>query len=279
MRALILAAVLLAGPAAAAGPEVAFAERTALLGADRACGLFAPPMRAALEAAAWQARGVLLRSGWSEVRADTLGAGARAEGARRPCADPVLARAAEGARAGFSGWSRLMAMRFPGGERAWAARRTQDPERFYLRQDIPGPRAAAFGVREDGSRAAVTLRLPLAAGEAAPAAARLYYRDRARAPRSAADLPGRTRTGLPALAASRASASVVFAQGRRLETVEKMRFALFTFPDATLAALAALDPREAAEIEIDAVGGPVRLYLEVGDLAAARAFLAAQAGT
>ncbi|MDX2235164.1 MAG: hypothetical protein NW200_11770, partial [Hyphomonadaceae bacterium] len=203
-------------------------------------------------------------------------ADARAEGARRPCADPVLTRAADGARAGFAGWARLASMRFAGGERAWLARRTQDADRFYLRQDLPGQ--AIFGIRETGAGAALSLRMPLSPGAAAPAGARLYFRDRARAPRSAADLPGRTATGLHTLAASRASATVVFAQDRRIETVERARFAALTFPDAALDALAALDPREAVEIEIDAPGGARRLYLEVGDLAAARAFLRAQPG-
>jgi hypothetical protein len=277
MRALVLTAALFAaGPAAAAGPEVTFAERAALLGADRACDLFTPQLRAALQAAAAQARGALLRSGWSEARADRLGADARAEGAGRACTDPVLVRAAEQARHGFAGWTRLPTMRFAGGERSWTARRAQDIDKFYLRQDIPAPRAAAFGLREDGRRATVTLRVPLAANEPAPGVARLYFRDRARAPRSAADLPGRTRTGLDALAASRATATVVFAQTRHVETGERGRAAVFTFADAVLATLAALDPREAVEIELDGPGGLQRLYLEVGDLAAARAFLAAQ---
>lgn len=275
MRAVFLAVLLAAGPAAAARPDIPFAERRALLGADRACGLFAPPVRAALEAAAAQARGALLRSGWSEARADALGRDATAEGGRRPCADPVLLRAAESARAGFAGWSRLPSMQFQGGERAWTARRTQDIDRFYLRQDIPGPRPAAFGLREDGARASVTLRLPLADGEAAPATVRVLYRDKARAPRSAADLPGRTRTDLPALAASPATAAVAFPAARRLETGERGRAAVFAFPDTLLAALAVLDPREAATIELETTRGVQRLHLEVGDLAAARAFLAA----
>lgn len=275
MRALVLATALVAAPAAAAGPEVAFAERSALLGANRVCGLFDPSVAAALGAATAQARGVLLRAGWSEARADALGASARSEGARRPCNDPVLTSAAASARAGFAGWSRLPSMRFAGGERSWVARRTRDIDGFVIRQDMNTPRVAIFGVRESGAGAALTLLLPLSANEAAPASARLYFRDRTRAPRSAADLPGRTRTGLDALSASRASATAVLAQSRSVETVQRARRAVLTFPDAVLAQLAALDPREAVEIELDGPRGVTRLLVEVGDLAAARAFLAA----
>ncbi len=277
MRAAVIALLLVATPAAAVGPEVAFAERSALLGADRTCGLFDPGLRAALKAATAQARGVLLRSGWSEARADDLGRRAAAEGATRRCNDPVLADVATNARAGFDGWTRVMSMRFAGGERAWTARRTRDADGFYLRQEISAPRAATFGVRQEGQRAAVALMVPLAANEATPSGARMYFRDRSRAPRSAADLPGRTRTGLAALAASRNSATVVWASARRTEATRDRRAAMLVFPDSVITQIVALDPREAIEIEVDRPGGVLRFYVEVGDYAAAQAFLQAQA--
>lgn len=277
MRVAVLALLLVATPAAAVGPEVAFAERSALLGADRTCDLFDPGLRAALKAATAQARGALLRSGWSEERADMLGRRASAEGAARRCTDAAVTGAAANARAGFDGWTRVMSMRFAGGERAWTARRTRDADGFYLRQEITAPRLATFGIRQEGARAAVALRMPMATGEAAPSGARLYFRDRTRAPRSAADLPGRTRTGLAALAASRNSATTVWASARRTEGAGDKRAALLVFPDAVIAQLAALDPRESVEIEIDGARGVTRFYVEVGDYAAAQAFL--QAGS
>lgn len=279
MRAAVLALLLVATPAAAVGPEVAFAERSALLGADRTCGLFDPGLRAALKAATAQARGVLLRSGWSEARANTLGRRAAAEGGARRCNDPVLAAAATNARAGFDGWTRVMSMRFAGGERAWTARRTRDAEGFYLRQEMTTPRAATFGVRQEGPRAAVALMIPLAANEPMPSGARMYFRDRARAPRSAADLPGRTRTGLAAMAASHNSASVVWTSARRLEQTRDRRAAMLLFPDSVITQIVALDPREAIEVEVDGARGVTRFYVEVGDYAAAQAFLQAQAGS
>jgi hypothetical protein len=53
----------------------------------------------------------------------------------------------------------------------------------------------------------------------------------------------------------------------------------FRFPDAAAAAMADLDPREAIRVEFLFSSGPSRqIYLEVGDFAAARAFLSVRAG-
>ena len=280
MRALLLAALALVPvTASAAPPEVAYAERSALLGADRTCGLFDPSLRAALEAATGQARGVLLRSGWTEEHADSLGRAATAEGGAKRCNDPAIATAARNARAGFTGWTRLMSMRFAGGASGWKASRIHDHDDFYLRQDVSTPRAAIFGIRQEGSHAAVGLMAPLVGAETAPAAARLYFRDRARAPRSAADLPGRVSTGLASLAASRASSETVWASSRRVVTVKERRAAVFLFPDAVMGKIGALDPREALVLEVDTAAGVARFYVEVGDFAAGQAFLQAQAGS
>lgn len=279
MRAFALAALFLAcaGPAAAAGAEVLFAERSALLAADRRCDLFSPQLRQALEASTFQARGVLLRSGWTAARADALARGAARDVSNRRCDDPVLARAAADARAGFAGWTRMMGMTFPGGERTWSARRAADPQGFYIRQDIPGPRPAVFGVRRVGDGGSLMLVLPLRPGEAVPSTARLSFRDTVRAPRSIADTPGRTGHGLASLAASHATARVTHASARAVETGERgARAVVFTFPDATLYAMKGLDPREAMTLTLDGQT-PITLYVEVGDIAAAHAFLAAEA--
>ncbi|KAF0171558.1 MAG: hypothetical protein FD124_3014 [Alphaproteobacteria bacterium] len=283
MRAFLLSFAVLSitGPAAAAGMDQIFAERKALLAADMRCDLFTPPLRQALEASTFQARTTLLRSGWTAARADDLGRRAAAEVSSRSCRDPVLIRAASDARAGFAGWTRLMSMRFNGGERAWLARRAPDPQGFYIRQDVPAPPgtnrgAAIFGVRRDGQGGSLVLLLPLREGELAPASARISYRDTARAPRSALDTPGRTARGMTAAVASPATARVTLARTRAMETGEHgARSVAFVFPDAVLAQIQALDPREAVAIMIDA-RAPVTLLIEVGDLAAAHAFLAAE---
>ncbi len=278
MRAFLvsLALISIAGPAAAAGADQTFAERKALLAADMRCDLFTPSLRQALEASTFQARTTLLRSGWTAARADALGRNAAAEVAGRACGDPVLVRAAADARAGFAGWARLMSMRFGGGERAWLARRAPDLQGFYIRQDIAAPRPAVFGVRRDGQGGSLVLLLPLRQGEFVPATARVSYRDAVRAPRSALDTPGRTARGMEAAVASPATARITLARTRAVETGERgARSVAFVFPDATLAQIKALDPREAVAITVDA-RTPVTLLIEVGDIAAAHAFLAAE---
>lgn len=276
MRALLASLLVLAaaGPAVAGGADQTFAERRALLAADQRCDLFSPALRQALEASTFQARTTLLRSGWTADRADRLGRAAAAEVRARSCDDAVLTRAAAQARAGFTGWTQLMSMRFPGVDRAWLARRAPDPQGFYLRQDVAAPRAAIFGVRRDGNGGSLALVLPLGPREAPPAAARLSYRDAARAPRSPADTPGRVVTGLAGNVASPATAKVVMPRARQILTGEKgARAVLFTFPDAAMADLKGLDPRDALQITFE--GAPT-LLVEVGDLAAAHAFLAAE---
>lgn len=285
MRAFVLTAALLslAGPAAAAGADSMFAERSALLAADRRCELFTPQMRQALEASTFQARGVLLRAGWTAARADALARGAAREVSSRPCTDPVLLKAASDARFGFSGWTRLMGMTFPGGERTWSVRRAADPQGFYIRQDIPGaplgPRPAVFGVRREGNGGSLMLVMALNPGEAAPSTARLSFRDTARAPRSIADTPGRLGNGLASLVASPATARVTHAQARAVETGERgARAVVFTFPDSALYTMKGLDPREAMTLTLEG-RQTITLLVEVGDIAAAHAFLAAEAAT
>lgn len=258
-----------------------FAERKALLAADMRCDLFTPALRRALEASTFQARTTLLRSGWTAARADDLGRRAAAEVASRPCRDPVLTHAAADARSGFSGWTRLMSMRFPGVERAWLARRAPDPQGFYIRQDIAGPpgttrTSAIFGVRRDGQGGSLVLLVPLGPRDLAPSSARLSYRDTTRAPRSVADIPGRTVTGLAGAVASPSTARITLARARVIETgAHDARAVVFVFPDAALAQIKALDPRDTVAITLDA-RTPVTVLIEVGDIAAAHAFLAAE---
>jgi hypothetical protein len=256
---------------------VAFAERTALLALDVKCDLLSDPVRSALEAAAIQAQGALLRSGWTQARAADLRARAAAAGARKACTDPAVGKAVTDANAGFAGWARVMSMRFDGRFSAWNARRTPDPDRFLLRQDASGARSGAFGLRETDDGLRLTLALPLAAGERGPATVRLVLRDRAKAPVSPPDLRQSPARALSELAPSRTMQAALLPMARgqaKLENPNRTHV-LFMFPDALAARLALLDPREAFFIEIDGAV-PQRLLFEVGDFAAARAFLLAR---
>lgn len=283
MRTLLLALLLAAAaapassqpaPGSAPSAQAAYAERRALLEADQRCTLFAPDVRAALQGGADQARGALLRSGWTAARVGELEQAAVRAARGRACGDARTAAAADRARRGYASWSRAHAMEFPGSERGWSARRTPDPqEQWVLKQTIAAPRAAVFGLREISGAQEVTLLLRLDARSTAPGLVQLAFRDSARAPQSQMDVPGRTARGLAAGRPSPAATRTVLAAARRVETADGERRALYAFPGDVLPAVAALDPRETVEIRLG--DGRQPLLLEVGDLAAARAFLAA----
>ncbi|MGE3142566.1 MAG: hypothetical protein AB7L65_04550 [Hyphomonadaceae bacterium] len=279
MRRLILAFFLLTCTAAAAQTQNAqslYAERRALLEADSACRLFTAPVRGALQAGAWQARGALLRSGWTSAGLAELESAAINAARARRCGDARTEAAAERVRASFGGWSRLASMRFPGGERAWTATRFAGAEGWLIAQEIASPRRAVFGLYQRGNESVVALIAPLRAGEQAPATAEIALRDPLRARTSLFDVPGRNAHGLAAGVPSAQSAQRIMARNRRVETpASGVRQVIFVYPSDLLTRMAALDPREAASVQF----GRERILIEIGDIAAARAFLAAQAGS
>lgn len=129
MRLLFLAAALCTTLSAAAhaaeGPDArqAYVERRGLIETDARCGFFTADIRAALTVGAMQARGSLLRAGWTSAQVlgleDTVSAAARA----RACNDARTQQAAADARHAFSRWLASGSMEFPGWERNWLARR------------------------------------------------------------------------------------------------------------------------------------------------------------
>lgn len=255
------------------GPQAAYVERRGMLEVDAHCHLFTANLRYALEASAGQARGALLRSGWTQARLAELEQATAAAARARPCDDPRNAEAVTQARAGFASWARMASMSFSGAERSWLARRYPDPVGWRLRQDISG--GAVFGVREHDGAQRLTFAVPWTAA-AAPSAAQVLMRDGARA-RANLDVPGRVARGLQAGLPSPASTQTTWASARRIETIAEQRLLVFTFPDSAFQAMLTLDPRETVEIRLGAEGERGRYLVEVGDIAAARAFLAIRA--
>jgi len=270
MRRLLCLIILFLAPlAAAADPPDAraqYAERRGLLEADAACGLFDPTVRGALQIGAAQARGALLRGGWSDARVGELERAAVAAARARQCNDARTLEAAGRARDSFRAWTRTPSLTLPGDEREWRVQRRPDPAGWLLVQDIAAPRRAAFGVRPG----AVALVVPLPLGARAPARASLIVRDvtQTRAPNLS--VPGRNARGLERGAPSLNAARRIHAQGRRIETTAGLRSVVFIFPPEVLTLLAGLDVRESAIVDLDGQ----RLLIEIGDFAAARAFLA-----
>lgn len=269
--ALLVGALLYAGAAEAGGPIDLYYERSLMAAAGARCGLFSTEVRAALEASAAQARNAALRAGRAGSEVEAVGGEAAARARNTPCGSPDLATAASRVRAAFEGWSRTMRVSYPGAGGGWIADRTvyRSPN-WRLVEAAPG--GAAFGIAGD-LEAPAALAAVLAADGGAPYAARLKFRDPARAPEPWLAAPGRP--ALPPQAALRtvfaeaeAPAGPGLSQGERAATA-------FRFPAFAAPALAALDPRERFEVEFLLPGGQVRIAVfEIGDFAAGRAFLA-----
>jgi hypothetical protein len=269
--------------------DVAYAGRVRALALDARCTLFADDVRIALEAGAALARNTLLRAGWSDsgVRRATLGAAAQTEGL--PCNGPDAAAIVDQVEAGYEGWSRLSAMAFPGDQRTWNAARSADGEAWLLFQNVAdGPDGAALlGLaRKPDGAVLPALALP---SELGARAARLNLRDLALSPTRVDPevvriVPPSGSHPLAPTAAPDLFTRAIWASDRT-EHDAKSPYAegfpdgvtLFWFPAGVAEDLAALDPREAAAIEIDLAprGGAEdarRLYLEIGDFAPARLF-------
>jgi hypothetical protein len=278
-RFLAVAAAALALPSAAAAQSgqdalSLFAERTAVLAVDGRCGMLRPEVRAALQAATGQAHSVLIRAGWQEPRLDSVRRQARQTSATRACADPAVLDAARDAEAAFEQWAATPAFLFHGEAAEWAAFRSPFRGLWRLVQPAPERDDAAFGVIDltgDGGAPALALRLP--AGVEAPAFAEIAFRDAARSPTPFLGVPGEARAGLARRVAPAGFVRTALASQRQIvRRADGGSVALFYFPDTVLAAAADLDPREAFQVR----AGGAAVAFEVGDLAAARAFLAAQ---
>src|SRR5690242_16422604 len=127
---LLLAALAFAAPASADAPDAraSYVERRGVLELDAQCRLFNPNIRAALQATAMQARGALLRGGWSIAQVQNLEQTVVAAARARTCQDPRTLNAASTARTASAAWINASAQTFPGWTRAWYARRAPSPE-------------------------------------------------------------------------------------------------------------------------------------------------------
>lgn len=274
MRFILLALALGTATTASAteNARTAFVERRGLMEADAQCRLFEPSIRAALGVGVAQARGALLREGWTNARLRELEAAAVNAARSRRCGDERTETAAADARRSFAQWANAGTMDFRGWDRSWRARRSADPSGWRLSQDINAPILATFGVRQTEDVQHLTLIIPLANGVTAPTSVHLIMRDQARVQMREIALPQRISQGLEAgLPSPMAAASTPSA--RAIERHNNQQFAVFTFPDTAFRDLVALDPRESVELRLETGRATQSLLVEVGDIAAARAFL------
>lgn len=278
MRASFFALILLASASAAAateGPDArtAYVERRGLIEVDAQCQIFTPQIHAALQVGVAQARGSLLRAGWTNARVRELEQAAVSAARARACNDQRTQTAAGDARRAFAGWVNAMRMEFPGWERTWLARRVADGAGWRLSQTIDAPTAATFGVREQDGAQHLAIAFTIPRANAAPASARLFLRDTSRGPSREIALTQRISQGLEAgLPAPNATTSAP--STRTLVRADGRQLAVFTFPDAAFRTLLTLDPRETVEVRVAQGRTAQRYLIEVGDIAAARNFLA-----
>jgi len=269
--ALAMAATLALPNAAWAGPVDTYYERAFVVAADVRCDLFQPHIGAALTAATAQARGAALRSGAGETQLNAIAARARSRAATVACADPELTTVRRRVDGAFAGWARLPRMTFPGAHRDWIADRTAfDQTGWRLKQaSSVGASPIAFGFAGKGDAPGLAAVVSFV-GRSRPYAARIVFRDTAKAPRAwlagGGLVPAASRSSVWATGVSAADEALL-AEGRR--TGEAWRF-----PASAAAALERLDPRETFAIEFHFRDGSVATSrFEAGDFAAGRAFL------
>lgn len=276
------------GLLAAPGVSVAaaadlFYERTVMTAADARCGLFAPPVGAALAAGRMQAHGAAIRSGADKADLAQLERRARAKAAATPCRSADMTLAAGRVREAFEGYAQLSRMTYPGEISEWRADRSGGV-RWRLQQTASfGWNKMVFGLAgREGANALMTVAT-FADGKA-PYGARLVLRDTDATLGPYLDARGQPLTKLPLArrlppetARNAYTAEARSPAGQDLLPKEFKSGWAFRFPAAAAHALAELDPREAVAVEFLFAGsdGEVvrRAYVEVGDFAAGRAFL------
>lgn len=287
-------ACALAGPAIAhADAGAALFERARLAALDDACALLPGPARAALDAGRLQARGALESAGVARERLDALEYAAADAAATIACDSVEALGAAQFLIDAHRAWAGMRSMLFAGQAREWLAVRPSgsDAPTWIIRQDVETATgaAAAFGVASLRNEAG----LAVAVAGARPRAARLLLRDTELAPEpTGADIArmalGPQAEGLALRAAPAPFARAYWAATRAVgedaaplvDLEGDAEAAAFWFPQAALEALSTLHPSEAVAVEFDLAapgGGHVteRVYVEVGDFAAALAFITA----
>lgn len=268
---LLAAAALIAPGVAFAGPADTYYERAFVVAANARCDLFQPHIERALVAATAQARGAALRSGAAAADLTGVAYRARARAGSVSCGDPQLAVVKGRVNGAFEGWSRLPRMTFPGDRLDWVANRTgyARPTWRLQQASVVGASPVTFGYAGEGDQAELVAVVSWW-GRPRPTAARLVFRDPAKAPRPwlAGNnlIPASARASLWSSGVS-AAEPMLLAAGKR--TGDAWAFAPFAAE-----ALEQLDPREAFAIEFHFRDGSVATVpFEAGDFAAGRAFL------
>jgi hypothetical protein len=271
-------------------------ERAAVLAADARCGLFDSQTRAALEAARSQSRSAMIRSGAPASSVASVERFAAQAAGGWACNSADMKAVATRVRNAFGDYQRLAVMRFPGDQQDWVAEKysAERAARWRVWQATSTPTFQyRLGIAEKDGKQTPMLVLSNATG-LAPTSVVVMVRDFKLAPRPVGSgfLKSMTfkstskSTPLYARAAPQNVTQPYFASGRAAadtsllppRTTQGLSFSL---PQTLMTHMESLDPREAIEVRITLPGTPTtperieRCYFEVGDFAAARAFIRA----
>jgi hypothetical protein len=276
----LIGAVVVAAPVAAlAQPADLYAERVAIGAVGERCRLFTPGVSAALAAGAAQARGAALRAGSDPRSLSMVAQDARARVAGLDCRSSQVTTTAARVQGAFAGYERTTRMTYRGELAAWSAdREVGRAARWRLAQTSSfGGGQMIFGLAGRQGAGALVAVADFA-DDATPYGARLVLRDGSRTmgPYLLASGPSQPLSRkLPPRAATR----TFMAEARAAAEAELLPKGAeggwaFRFPTEAVQALAELDPREAVAVEFLFAGDRVRTaYVEVGDFAAAKAFV------
>ena len=286
-RVLLATAILVAPVMAHAAAVDAYYERSVMTAADQRCHLFTADLAAALNASQAQARGAAMRSGATNAQLDTVQVRASNAAGSAACNSKDITTAAGRVRQAFDGYSKLQTMLYRGDVSSWWANRATSPTTmtWRLSQSEPfGWNQLIFGYAGRGADVGLIAVASFADG-AKPYSARLILRDTSRASEPFLNIIKASSDGRIPLSARMPPAFATkdfFPQARGAADKTLLpggasSGTAFRFPSAAADALARLDPRESVAIDyLFTSGDPVRrAYVEVGDFAAGRAFLAA----
>ncbi|MAI90322.1 hypothetical protein [Ponticaulis sp.] len=276
--------------------EQAFLERTSLQAADEKCGYFTDLERAALTSGQLQARGTLLRAGFTPEDLNLAAEEVARYANTRECGNADFMQAAGYLRDAFSAFVGTMVMNFPGRDADWNASRSRwDTWRIVQDGSTPdylfqfGLLAPPIGDPDDFPASFsrpldnplieepfdLAVDLFLTEQDVEPSTARLLIRNPDRASEPWLGAVFADEPGPPPRAVTRsywpASREVIVD-----EDTEERRMR-FTFSDEATEALMSLDPRERVEILIQpnprtGETEPRVLTVEVGDFTAAYYF-------
>ena len=275
------AATLFALAAGAQSPtaavERAFLERAAISAADDACNLFTTGERYALKAGLYQSQNELLRANFSHDKIDDTAASVRAHAKSLGCDHPSVRQVAATVRNSYRQFAKTNYLEYAAGHGVWRASRVSADQ--WALSELDKATGAAFGLRNSTDKKKPGLRLAVAipVGDSLPATAQLYIRDPARLDEPwLGSLFGSTGQLTPT---PRAMTRIEWAgETAEEDDITGDPFQVYYFPEAAIARIDALDPREAVQLELapnprDKNQQPVRILFEVGDFRAGHNFV------